>query len=253
MKKQLFIFACFAMILFLSFPLHSAEWVMDNAGIMGAESKAALEAKIEEIAGAYGFRLFILMEKSIGSSDAIDYSWAFLDSRGLYGDAWDGCLFLLSTSGRDYDFTASGRGEKTLNNAAYNRLEKDVLARLRQDDYAGACNTFISVWEEYLALEAKGRSYNFLRQTQTHLILLAVSWLLAFLIGFLVVRSMKAQMDTAIPGKEADAYIVPGSMALTNQQDRFLYSTVTKTKRQSSSSSGSSRSGGGRSSRSGKY
>jgi uncharacterized membrane protein YgcG len=65
---------------------------------------------------------------------------------------------------------------------------------------------------------------------------------------------MKRKMDTALPKTEADAYMIPNSLTLTQQRDSFLYSTTTKTQRQSSSHSGGSvMSGGGRSSRSGKY
>ena len=255
MKKKLFIFACIITVFLLSSPLFAAERIIDNAGILSAAEKARLEERMEVIASTYSFNLLILTEKSIGGKDPIDYSWDYLDSEGLDGYAWDGCLLLQSTGERDYAFTASGRGDKILNDTAYNKLERDVVARLRLDDYYGAYDVFIRTWEEFLILESKGRSYNFLRETNTHLGFLAGGWVLAFLIGFFVVHGMKAKMNTALPKTEADAYIIPGSLALTNQQDRFLYSTVSKTKRQSSSSSsgGSSRSGGGRSSRSGKY
>ena len=254
MKKIHLIICCLLFVIF-SLPLFAAERIIDNAGILSAGRKAALEARMEEIASTYNFNLLILTEKNIGTDKATAYSWNYLDSKGLGGETWDGCLLLQSLEGRDYDITASGRGSKILNNAAFNRLEKDVVSYLKQDDYPGAYEAFINNWEKFLVLESKGRSYNFLDESKTHLGFLLGGWIIAFLIGFFVVRSMKAQMNTALPMAEADMYIIPGSMALTNQQDRFLYSTVTKTKRQSSSSSssGGSSSGGGRSSRSGKY
>ena len=251
-KKQ--IFALIISVLLLSFPAFAAERIIDNAGLLSAGEKADLEKRMEGIASTYNFNLIILTEKSIGGEDAIDYSWNYLDSKGLDGKTWDGCLLLQSTGERDYAFTASGRGDKILNNTAYNKLENDVVSFLKRDDYAGAYGVFISVWEEFLVLESRGRSYNFLRDAKTHMFFLIGAWAIAFLTGFIVVFRLKAQMNTALPKTQADSYIMPGSLALTNQQDRFLYSTVTKTKRQSSSSSGGgSRSGGGRSSRSGRY
>ena len=254
MKKILFVFILVINVLLLSVPLFAQERIIDNAGILGADDKARLKRKIEDLASAYNFNLMILIEKSIGANDAIDYSWEFLDKKGLDGYSWDGCLFLQSTGGRDYAFTASGRGDKILNNTAYNKLENDVVNCLRQDDYAKAYEVFIDTWEVYLSLEAKGRNYNFF--TQNNLYLVIGAWVFSIIIGLLVVLSWKAKMNTTLPKTEADTYVVPGSLALTLQSDRFLYSTITKTARAQSSSSGgssSSRSSGGRSSRSGKY
>ena len=259
MKKKHLILAFIATALLFSFPLFAEERIIDNAGILSAGSKAALETLMEDIASKYNFNLIILTERSINDEDAIDYSWNYLDSRGLDGYTWDGCLLLQSTGERDYAITASGRGEKILNEAAYDKLEKDVVDRLREDDYSGAYEVFISKWEKLLVLESKGQKYNFLQERKMHVIFLGAAWLLALMIGSMIVSGMKAQMNTALPKTQADAYMVPGSLALTNQMDRFLYSTTTKRRRESSSSGGgssyggSSRSGGGRSSRSGKY
>jgi len=254
MKKKL-IFAFVITILLLSVPLFAENGILDAAGLLSGEEKASLEMMMEEIAASYNFDLIILTVDNLDGEDAIDFSWNFLDEIGLDGKTWDGCLLLVSPGDRDYAFTASGRGDKILNKTAYDKLEKDVVSYLKKNDYAGAYETYIRLWEEFLVLESQGRKYNFLREPSKHRGWLGLAWIIALLIGLSVVRSMKKQMNTALPKTQADAYIIPGSLALTQQQDRFLYSTVSKTRRQSSSSSGgrSSRSGGGRSSRSGKY
>jgi uncharacterized protein len=257
MKMKLPIFAFIATVLLLSVPLYAqnqiTERIIDNADILTVTEKTSLERLMEGVASKYNFNLVILTEKHIGT-DAINHSWNFLDSKGFGGETWDGCLLLQSTGERDYALTASGRGDKILNSSAYDKLEKDVVSLLRQDDYAGAYEVFIRDWEKFLVLESKGRSYNFLCESGTHAILLIVAWLTAFFIGFLAVRAMKAKMNTALSAKEADTYIVPHSLILTQSRDNFLYSTVTKSKRQSAPpSSGRSISSGGRSSRSGKY
>jgi uncharacterized protein len=262
MKKKLLILAFITVVLLPGVLLCAQDRItdpkkgriIDNAGLLSMAEKTSLGKLMEEIASNYNFDLIILTEKSIGT-DAIDYSWNFLDAESLGGETWDGCLLLQSTGERDYAFTASGRGSKILNSSAYNKLEKDVVAFLRQDDNAGAYEAFIDNWKKFLVLESKGRSYNFLCEKEAHSILLLVAWLTAFLIGLLAVHAMKAKMNTALSAKEADTYMVPNSLILTQQHDKFLYSTVTKTKRQTSPSSlsGGSRSSGGRSSRSGKY
>ena len=249
MKKIIFILI--TAVFLLPAPLFSAERVFDNADLLTADQKARLERSIEELASKYKFELMILTVSSIGNADSIDYSWDFLDRMGLYGRTWDGCILLQSVRGRDYAFTASGRGDKILNGTAYNKLEDDVLVYLKQDDYYRAYETYISVWEQFLILESKGRSYNFFEHYNFYILI--GTWVVSLLIAFLIVGVWAKKMNTALPKHEADAYVVNGSIIYTKQNDRYLYSTVIKTKNASSSSGGSSRSGGGRSSRSGKY
>jgi len=258
MKKKLLALTFGITVLFLTLPLFAKERIIDNAGLLSPGEKARLEGMIEELYSAYNFELLILTEKNIGREDSIDYSWNFLDKRGLYGDSWDGCLLLRSMGisetsnyGKEYAFTASGRGDKILNNTAYNKLENDVVNLIAKDEYIRGFETYIAIWDMFLALEARGRNYNFF--THYHMISLLIVWLIAILIGFLIVASWKKKMNTALPKTHADTYIVPESLVLTQQLDTFLYSTTSReAKASSSSGGGSSRSGGGRSSRSGR-
>ena len=249
MKKKL-IFAYIIAVLCLSVSLYAGErGIYDNAGLLSEADKAGLEKQIEQIAANYNFDLIILTQKSIGKEDAGDYSWRFLDSKGISGDTWDGCLFLRSMQYRDYEFTASGRGYKRMNAFAKDKLKDIVVPYLKKDDYFGAFDAYIRFLEKVLVLETKGNTYNPLHETTSHIGLLSILWVLAFCVGLIVVYHMKKAMNTVLPKAEANAYIIPGSMVLTNQSDKFLYSTTTRVKRESSSSGGgSSRSGGGRSS-----
>jgi uncharacterized protein len=255
MKKKLLLLA----LLVLCLPAFLfAQRVIDNAGLLNASEKAELENRLAVIASEYYFDLVIVTENNIGNTQAGDYADNFYD-RGGYGE--DGALFLQVAGSyaedREYWFSTSGSGVKILNSTAYGKLESDVLKFLRNDDPAGAYRSFIDDWELFLSLDAKGgRSYNFFYKWNAVLVIIA--WVLALLIGFLVVQSWKAQMNTALPQKQADPYVVSGSLAFTDKKESFLYSNVKKTKRESSSSSsgtGSLISSSGRrhSGRGGKY
>ena len=247
MKKNLLVLA----LLVLCAPvfLSAQDRVVDNAGLLSGSQEAELERRLAEIASIYDFDLVIVTETSIGNTRTADYADDFFDNRGYgLGQDRDGCLFLQVTGSRDYWFSTSGRGVRILNNTAGGKLESDVRGFLRNGDAAGAYRAYIRAWEEFLALEAKGRNYNHFHRLRFQLF--AGTWIFAIGLGFMTVQAMKAQMNTALPKKEADSYVIPGSLAFTAQQERFLYSTVTKTKRSSSSSSSSG--SGGRTSSSGR-
>ena len=77
---------------------------------------------------------------------------------------------------------------------------------------------------------------NIFRERQAAFI--AGAWIFAIVIAFLTIRAWKKTMNTAVAQKSACTYVIPGSFSVNVKKDRFLYSTVTKTKRQTQSSSG---------------
>jgi uncharacterized protein len=236
------------LVLFFSAPLFAQSRVVDNAGLLSAGEKVALESQMEAIAAIYGFDLVIVTEKNIGSASPMGYTDDFLDKNGWKGR--DCCLFLQVSESADYWFSRSGRGIRILNPSAFKKLESNVLYYLRNDAFGGAYSAFIGDWETLLALDAKGRTYNFFYEY--NIILIIAAWVLSFLIGFIVVLVWKKQMNNALAKEQADSFIIPGSLAFSEQTDRFLYSNVTKIARPKSSSGGSI-SSSGRSHGGGKY
>jgi len=236
------------LVLFLPAFLRAQIRVVDNAGVLSASEKADLETQLADIASIYDFDLVIVTEKDIGNAQPATYADDFYD-KGGYGA--DGCLFLRVTGSRDYWFSTSGRGDKILNNTAYGKLESGIGSFLSGNNLAGAFYSIVDDWQAFLVLDANGRSYNFFYRWNALLVL--IGWVLAVFIGLGVVYTWKAQMNAAIPQKQADLYVVPGSLAFTEKKDSFLYSKTTKTARASSSSGGggahlssSGRSHGGR-------
>jgi len=243
--KIIFLTLLFALI---SLPLFSQEpglnsaWdrVVDRAGLLNTAQKDSLLSRMDYLAKTYNFDLVIVTENSIGDTYPVIYADDFFDDNGFgLGDDRDGCLFLIVTETRDYWFSTSGRGIKILNNRAFDKLEAAALKFLKGDNYYEAFVSFLDNWEQFLILNAKNRSYNFFYQH--NVIAVIVVWLIALGIGFIVVQVWKSGMNTALPKTQANAYMVPGSLAFNTKTDRFLYSTVTKTARPTESSS----SGGG--------
>jgi uncharacterized protein len=99
--------------------------------------------------------------------------------------------------------------------------------------YFEAYQAFILNWEKFLTLEAKGRNYNFFYRW--NVLISVIALLLSFGIAFLVVMSWKRGMNTVFMKTQAASYMVPDSLSFKERKDRFLYSTVTKTKKQTRS------------------
>jgi uncharacterized protein len=223
---------------FFSVQIFCLDRIVDNAGLLSISEKAELTYLIDSISTAYNFDLVIVTETSIGDSP-MNYADDFFDNNGYgLGADRDGCIFLQVTGSRDYWFSTSGRGEKILNAYAFQKLETDTVKYLKEGNSYAAFRAFIMDWEQFLSIGAKGRNYNFF--SQRNLVMVLIAWLAAFGIGCIIVFIWKRGMNLVRPQTQAAAYIVPGSLNFTVKKDRFLYSTVTKTQRETDSSSGGS-------------
>ncbi|MCL2806482.1 MAG: TPM domain-containing protein [Treponema sp.] len=256
MKTKLFLLSIL-FLFFLTLPVSIfAQRVFDNAGLLTNSQKETLQSLANSISEKYNFDLVIVTERSIGFEIPRSYAANFYDDNGFSSN---GSLLLQITDTRDYEIIAAGRGSRiTRNETAENKLHADTLRHLRANNYYQAYSAYLSTWEKFLELEAKGRSYNFFHQW--NIILLSIAWFLSIAIGVIIVLGWRRAMDNAIARTNACEYVVAGSLVFKEKKDQFLYSTVTKTKRQSdSSSSGGSRggftssSGGSFSGRGGRY
>jgi len=215
--------------------------VVDNAGLLSPGQKNHLMNYLDYISVTYKADLVIVTENSIGNSLPMDYADDFFDYNGYgIGNNRDGCLFLIVTGTRDYWISTSGRCIKILNPYAFKKMESDVLKFLRENNYDAAFNSFMDNWEKFLILDSRYRSYNFFYQWNA--VLVIIGWLISLAIGFIVVQIWKSGMNTALLKTQADAYMIPGSLAFNEKTDKFLYSVVTKTERPKDDSSSS---GGG--------
>jgi len=217
-----------------------AQRVIDNAGLFTDHEKENLQQFADSLSLTYNFDLIIVTERDIGNISPEDYANNFFEYEGYgFGVNQDGCLFLQVIGSRDYWFSTSGRGIRLLTMTAGNKLEIDVLKYLRVNNFYQANRAFLLGWEEFLILDAKGgRTYNFFYRWNA--VLVIAVWLIAIAIGFGIVQKWKSQMNTALAKVHASGYIIPGSLKFSEKSDRFLYSRVSKTRRQTDSSSGGS-------------
>jgi len=241
----------FTLIILISFPLYTQERIIDNASLLSSSEKTSLTNLIDSLSRKYNFDLVIVTERNIGGKTPMAYADDFYDYNGYgLGANRDGCLFLQVTESRDYWFSTSGSGIKILNSAAFNKTEKDAVKFLKAGNNYEAYRSFLSNWEIFLKLDSQSRNYNFFYQWNFVLVLIA--WLISFGIGCIVVQSWKSGMNTALAKTQAAAYIIPGSLALKVKEDKFLYSTVSQTKKQNDDNLSAGRGGGSHTSSSGR-
>ncbi len=206
--------------------------VVDYADLLEQEEEAALQELLSEISEANQIEIAVVTTNSTNGKNIMDYADDFYDDYGYgYGENHDGVMLVLDMGNREYWITASGVASDYLDDDVIYEIEQAFIDDLSNGYYYDAFAAF--------ARECDGR-FGGIGILST----LVISLIVGFIITLIVVSTMKGKMTSVRAAKNATNYVVAGSLNLTSQNDRYLYSNTVRTPRNtdnnSSGSSGSS-------------
>ena len=240
------------------------------------DERAALIEKLNTISEKYEFDVVVLTIKELGYKESWDYAHDYFVNNGYgLGEQHDGIMLLIAIGSgqageRDWaTYTSKGFSDALFEDHVLTKIEDKVLEYLRPSDWIGGFNAFADRCEEVLANnEAKAADdktriekdeeweyYEEIFKTQDFIIRIPLFprtdgiWLViaigvGLIASLIIVLVMKAKLKSVRFKGDARDYITQGSFKLNETSDVFLYSTVTKTVRESSSSSGGGGGGG---------
>lgn len=240
-----------------------AQRLYDGADLLTDDEEAALLEQLNTRSEELQFDIVVVTAKSIGARSPMEFADDYFDYNGFgYGESFDGCLLLISMADRDWYVSTCGFGETALDSDYFiNFISSDhFLYALKDGEYSESFDRFVELVNDFV-IEARedepyspSHRYN---DAKNKIIGLIISLIIGLIIGAIVTFSKRSGYTHAVRREVgAGDYLVNGSMQLTEQSDRFLYTNLDRTRRvqesSSSSSSGGSYSSGSHTSSSGR-
>lgn len=269
MKRKL---TCLILALFLLCPLVTAFAVegriLDNADLLWQDEEAALEAKARAITEEYGMDVAILTVYDYEGFYIEDYADDFYDVNGFgVGSDYSGVLLVIALDSREWAISTCGKAIYAITDYGIEGLFEEMAWYLSDDDFYEAFDAYLTALPYYFDAYEQGNpvdghvgGYNGPGSveigTREDVVYYGknppygLAPVIGILIAGIVILIMRAGMNTKRPQRSAASYLTDGSYDLRRQQDIFLYSQVSKVRRQQQSNSGGSsvhRSSGGRS------
>ncbi len=213
--------------------------VVDSADLLTSSEEASLEALLTEISDKHQIEIAVVTVNSTNGKSAESYADDFYDYNGYgWGENYDGALLLIDIGSREWHITTHGAGAYYLDDYSLYEIEEAFINDLSSGWYYDAFTTFASKCDFYIENdEVSAVSF------------ILPSIIVGFIISLIVVSVMKSGMKTVRPASGAADYMVRDSLNLRMSSDRYLYTNVVRTRKQSSSNGSSSmhRSSSGRS------
>lgn len=232
MKKLIFIFA---LLLALALPVFaSGDLLVDGADILTSREEEKLLDRLEQVSDQYDMDVVIVTTDGIGYNYIRDYADDYYDYNG-YSD--DGVLLLVDMESRQWWITGTGEGADIFTSSVIDEIGDEIEPYLSEGDYAQAFEAYIDGCVYYIEDPFEVGST------------LLVCLIIGLVAALIVTGIFRAQLRSVRRKAEARDYLVPGSMVVTQAYEMFLYSNISRIRRQQNSthrsSSGRSHSGGG--------
>ena len=216
--------------------------LVDHSDLLSSSEEEWISDKLDEVSRKQNFDVVIVTVDSLQGKSAMEYADDFYDYNGYgMGNHYDGVLLLVSMYERQWWISTYGYGITAITEAGIDYISQQFLSDLSNGDYARAFYTYVSLCDEFVAQAKTGTPYdvgNLPKEPFPFLMALLISLGVGFLIAFIVVSCMKAQLKTVHYQSNSRQYIKQGSMQLTRQYDQFLYANISKRRKPEQKQSG---------------
>jgi len=246
MKRLTSIFLC--VLLVLSFALSAnaqAPKIIDNADLLTASEEVNLEKKARALADTYQMDVVILTVPSLGSKSPVAYADDYFDNNGYgIGSDYSGIILVFSTEYRDCAISTCGKTISAISDYDIESIFDELSGYFSEDQYYNAFDDYLTELDNYFDIYRNGETLTF----GDYVIRFLIALVIGAAIAGIALLTMRGNMNTAKSQSGAKSYIVSGSYDLFRQQDIFLYSRTTRTRKaQNNGGSSTHRSSSGRS------
>lgn len=255
MKRRICSFVlCFVLIIACPFIVlaESAPKIIDSADLLTTEEVEALEEKARSMIDTYDMDVVILTVNDLDGKTAQAYADDYYDENGYgIGDDNSGILFLISIDERDWYISTCGNGIYALTDYGIQSLFSEISAYLADDSFYEAFDAFLDALPRYFEAFQDGAPidgyvdnhqdrenvvYYEEDKSPFSIINIVIGLAAAGVVLFILCASMNTKKQQYSAGK----YLEDNSFHLNLNQDIFLHSTVTKTRKPENNSSGGS-------------
>ena len=255
MKRRLFS-AVLCLLLMLCIPLSAfamlqdIQYVVDNADILSDSEHIELDSIADRLSRTYYIDVLIMTVDSLAGKTAQEYAESLYDRTdvnwsGGYWATENAILFLLAMDEREWYISTAGNAIYVFTDYGLDVLGDSVIPYLSEGEYFQGFYAYLNLLPDYFdAYESgspiDGYTENDYYADRSEVVYYEdqkqINWLLSIAIGLIAalvsVLIMISTMNTKRNQHSAGDYLKPGTYQLRRHSDMFLYSNVTKVRRQ---------------------
>lgn len=234
------------------------QYVVDQADLLSAQEKDTLQQTAQSLSESYDCDVLIAIVDNMNGYTAGDYASAL--NSGYWWDSEDAVLFLLAMEEREWYIATFGDGIHIFTDYGIDSIGEKIVPYLSAGQYYEGFAEYLTLLPEYFEAWKMGAPVDneeydsgpreevvYYPETQIKTIwsVLPGSLLIGLVAAAISLIVMRSAMNTKRRQRNAGEYLKPGSYHLRIHQDLFLYSNLSKTRRQQNTGGSGGHRGGG--------
>ena len=240
-RKMISLLAVLLALITFILPVSAASpRLVDEAGLLAGSECTAIEKQLDELSTQYGLDVVIVTTDSTGSSTPMEYADDYFD----YNDyAPDGVLLLVSMEEGDWWISTTGYGITAFTDAGIAFIGDQIVPYLSDGEYAKAFTAFADLCDQFLSQAKAGDpfdTHNLPKEPFKLVRNVIVALVIGLAVAFFATGSMKNKLKSVVQKAQANDYVSPGSLQITQSRDFHLYTHLDRREKAQSSSGGSS-------------
>ena len=240
MKKMISLLAAALLLVSFILPVTAASpRLADKAGLLSDTECAAIEKRLDALSAQYGLDVVIVTAPSTGSRTPMEYADDYFD----YNDyAADGVLLLVSMEESDWWISTTGYGIQAFTDAGIEYIGDQVAPYLSDGEYAEAFTAFADLCDQFLAQAKNGDpfdTHNLPKEPFKPVRNAVIALVIGLAAAFFATGSMKKKLKSVVQKAQANDYVTPGSLQITQSRDFHLYTHLDRVEKPRSSSGSS--------------
>lgn len=240
MKKMISLLAAVLLLVSFILPVSAASpRLADDAGLLSDAECAAIEKRLDTLSTQYGLDVVIVTVQSTGGRTPMEYADDYFD----YNDyAPDGVLLLVSMEESDWWISTTGYGIAAFTDAGIEYIGDRIVPSLSDGDYADAFAAFADLCDQFLTQAKSGDpfdTHNLPKEPFKPVRNAVIALVIGLAAAFFATGSMKKKLKTVVQKAQANDYVTPGSLQITQSRDFHLYTHLDRVEKPRSSSGSS--------------
>ena len=212
-----------------------ADRVVDEADILTVDEEKALDTKLAAVEQSHKVRILVGTMKDTGGATLGKVANNVVDQ---IATAENGTIvLLLSMKERDWYISTDNKMRARITDGkGIDYLAGEFLPDLKENKYAAAFTAFAKTTDEMLTYyEKEGKPYD--PANAFNLMAFGIALACALILGGTIYYILYECGGNVTSATEADAYLNQDSFTLTQNEDNYLYTTVTRRDKQKKESS----------------
>lgn len=230
-------------IVFINAQSHLSR-LIDNASLLSDYEKSSLESKLDSISKNQECDVVILTTNTSEDKTTTEYADDFYDYNNYgMGNDKNGVLLLINMEEHDWYISTCGFGITAFTDDGIDYIGNEIKPYLRDGKYSKAFETYANLCDKFITQAKTDKPYdkkNLPKKPFKIILEILISVGMGVAIAFILGKAMKSQLKTVKSKARATDYVDKDSLNITNSNEMFIFSRISRTAKPKEKSSGSS-------------